>query len=98
MVDARRGGHPTPMSDSKSTMKLVEYLDKDNNLSQKGIDKLTGYIAESKEFVEQMKCEEMISFATSAVRDAANSDEVLATWRRKPALSCRSSPVKTRPA
>lgn len=78
MVDARRGGHPTPMSDSKSTMKLVEYLDKDNNLSAKGIDKLTGYIAESKELVEQMKCEEMISFATSAVRDAANSDDVLA--------------------
>ncbi|MCQ9126227.1 MULTISPECIES: Ppx/GppA family phosphatase [Corynebacterium] len=78
MVDARRGGHPTPMSDSKSTMKLVEYLDKDNNLSKKGIDKLTGYVAESKELVEQMKCEEMISFATSAVRDAANADEVLA--------------------
>ena len=78
MVDARRGGHPTPMSDSKSTMKLVEYLDKDNNLSAKGIDKLTGYIAESKELVKQMKCEEMISFATSAVRDAANSDDVLA--------------------
>ena len=66
------------MSDSKSTMKLVEYLDKDNNLSKKGIDKLTGYVAESKELVEQMKCEEMISFATSAVRDAANADEVLA--------------------
>ena len=78
MVDARRGGHPTPMSDSKSTMKLVEYLDKDNNLSKKGIDKLTGYVAESKELVEQMKCEEMISFATSAVRDATNADDVLA--------------------
>ncbi|MDK6839872.1 hypothetical protein QP263_14820, partial [Enterococcus faecalis] len=39
---------------------------------------LTGYVAESQELVEQMKCEEMISFATSAVRDAANADEVLA--------------------
>ena len=37
MVDARRGGHPTPMSDSKSTMKLVEYLDGDDNLTDKGI-------------------------------------------------------------
>lgn len=77
MVDARRGGQPTPMSDSKSTMKLVEYLDKNNDLSQKGIDKLTGFIADAKEQVEQMKCEEMISFATSAVRDARNSDAVL---------------------
>ena len=77
MVDARRGGHPTPMSDTKSTMKLVEYLDDDNDLSKKGIDKLTGYVAEAKGLVDQMRCEEMISFATSAVRDARNSDHVL---------------------
>lgn len=77
MVDARRGGHPTPMSDSKSTMKLVEYLDGDDNLTDKGIRKLTAYVGEAKELSEQMKCEEMISFATSAVRDARNSDYVL---------------------
>ncbi|MBV7294535.1 Ppx/GppA family phosphatase [Corynebacterium sp. TAE3-ERU12] len=77
MVDARRGGHPTPMSDVKSTMKLVEYLDEDNKLSKKGIDKLTKYVDEARGLVEQMKCEEMISFATSAVRDAENGDEVL---------------------
>ncbi|MDO5732102.1 Ppx/GppA phosphatase family protein [Corynebacterium sphenisci] len=77
MVDARRGGHPTPMSDSKSTMKLVEYLDREGNLSRKGIDKLTGYVGEARQLVDRMKCEEMISFATSAVRDAANGQAVL---------------------
>ncbi|WP_075691116.1 Ppx/GppA phosphatase family protein [Corynebacterium sphenisci] len=77
MVDARRGGHPTPMSDSKSTMKLVEYLDREGNLSRKGIDKLTGYVGEARQLVDRMKCEEMISFATSAVRDAANGEAVL---------------------
>lgn len=65
------------MSDSKSTMKLVEYLDREGNLSRKGIDKLTGYVGEARQLVDRMKCEEMISFATSAVRDAANGQAVL---------------------
>lgn len=65
------------MSDSKSTMKLVEYLDREGNLSRKGIDKLTGYVGEARQLVDRMKCEEMISFATSAVRDAANGEAVL---------------------
>ncbi|WP_027019276.1 Ppx/GppA phosphatase family protein [Corynebacterium sputi] len=77
MVDARKGGAPIPMSDSKSTMKLVEYLDDQGDLSQKGIDKLTDYVGEASFLSQKMKCEEMISFATSAVRDAGNSDAVL---------------------
>ncbi len=78
VVDARPGGHPTPMSDSKTTMKLVEHLDSEGAMTKVGIKKLTGAVAEAADLVGSMRCQEMISFATSAVRDAANGEEILA--------------------
>ena len=78
VVDARPGGHPTPMSDSKTTMKLVEHLDSDGAMTKVGIKKLTGAVSEAADLVGSMRCQEMISFATSAVRDAANGEEILA--------------------
>ena len=41
VVDARRGGPPTPMSDWKTNLKLVEHLDEDGAITDKGIKKLT---------------------------------------------------------
>ncbi|APT83940.1 Ppx/GppA phosphatase family protein [Corynebacterium aquilae] len=76
-VDARTGGHPTPMSDWKTTMRLVEYLDKDGAIDDKGIKKLVKGVQEARELAEQLGCEEMLPFATSAIRSAANGDEVL---------------------
>lgn len=76
-VDAKRGGRPTPMSDWKTTLKLVEYLDADGAIDNKGIKKLTNSVAEARELAEQLGCDEIKPFATSAVRSATNGEEVL---------------------
>lgn len=76
-VDAKRGGRPTPMSDWKTTLKLVEYLDADGAIDNKGIKKLTNSVAEARELAEQLGCDEIKPFATSAVRSATNGEDVL---------------------
>jgi exopolyphosphatase / guanosine-5'-triphosphate,3'-diphosphate pyrophosphatase len=76
-VDARVGGRPTPMSDWKTGLRLVEMLDDDGAIDAKGVKKLTSAVAEAADLVVKLGCEEMIAFATSAVRSATNSDEVL---------------------
>ncbi|WP_333618724.1 Ppx/GppA phosphatase family protein [Dietzia sp.] len=77
VVDAHAGGHPTPMSDSKSAVRLIQYLDADNRISDLGVRKLSDAVAEAAEIARATKCEEVMAFATSAVRDANNSDDVL---------------------
>ncbi|KGM18822.1 MULTISPECIES: Ppx/GppA phosphatase family protein [Corynebacterium] len=79
VVDAHRGGPPTPMSNWKTPMRLVEYLDKKGNINDKGVDKLVTGVALAKEMSEQFRCEQMLPFATSAIRSASNSEDVLDT-------------------
>ena len=77
VVDAQRGGPPTPMSNWKTPMRLVEYLDDKGAINHKGQEKLLNGVALAKEMSEQFRCEEMLPFATSAIRSAENSDKVL---------------------
>ncbi|MFI5504861.1 hypothetical protein ACFLIN_05860 [Corynebacterium kutscheri] len=76
-VDARQGGRPSPMSDWKTTLKLVEFLDKDGAINRRGIEKLTKSVDEAQQLATQLGCEEIMPFATSAVRSAVNAEEVL---------------------
>ena len=76
-VDAYSGGRPTPMSDWKQPLRLVEMLDKNGAIDDKGVKKLTEAVQEAADLADNLKCEEFLAFATSAVRSAANSDDVL---------------------
>ncbi|WP_288833033.1 Ppx/GppA phosphatase family protein [uncultured Corynebacterium sp.] len=76
-VDAHSGGRPTPMSDWKQPLRLVEMLDKHGNLEDKGVNRLIDTVQEAKDLSENLKCEQFLAFATSAVRSATNSEEVL---------------------
>lgn len=76
-VDARTGGHPTPMSNWRTPLRLVELLDDSGAINEKGVNKLTSAVGEAAELAEKLRCAELMSFATSAVRSATNSEEVL---------------------
>lgn len=76
-VDARTGGHPTPMSDWKTSLRLVELLDDDGAIDDRGIRKLTKSVGEAADLAKTLGCSEIMSFATSAVRSATNSQQVL---------------------
>ncbi|WP_174320791.1 Ppx/GppA phosphatase family protein [Gordonia aichiensis] len=77
VVDAHRGGHPTPMSSTKSVLRLAEQIDAKGRLSERGARSLIDAVDEFTHIASTSGCEQTMAFATSAVRDATNSDEVL---------------------
>lgn len=81
VVDARRGGHPTPMSSTKAALRLAEAIDNSGKITRKGADKLVTTIDEFSRIAASSGCAELMAFATSAVRDATNSDELIARVR-----------------
>jgi exopolyphosphatase/guanosine-5'-triphosphate,3'-diphosphate pyrophosphatase len=78
VVDAHGGAAPLPAFSHKRPLRLAEHLDEQGAVTQEGIDALTHFCAEAVEVAEDRGCEETLGFATSAVRDAVNSDAVLA--------------------
>src|SRR5690242_15435245 len=66
------------MSSTKASLRLAESIDSDGKLSRKGADKLIGTLDEFSKIAASSGCAELMAFATSAVRDAKNSEELLA--------------------
>jgi len=89
VVDARRGGHPTPMSSTKASLRLAEAIDSSGKLTRRGADKLVGTIDEFAKIATSSGCSELMAFATSAVRDAKNSDDVLARVKSETGVALR---------
>ncbi|ADG77293.1 Ppx/GppA phosphatase OS=Tsukamurella paurometabola (strain ATCC 8368 / DSM / CCUG 35730 / CIP 100753 / JCM 10117 / KCTC 9821 / NBRC 16120 / NCIMB 702349/ NCTC 13040) OX=521096 GN=Tpau_0656 PE=3 SV=1 [Tsukamurella paurometabola] len=82
VVDAHWGAHPTPMSSTKATLRLAEKIEPSGRLSQAGEDALVSAVQEFTTIARSSGCEEVMAFATSAVRDASNTDSVLAHVKR----------------
>ncbi|MFI6644517.1 Ppx/GppA family phosphatase [Streptomyces sp. NPDC050504] len=80
VVDAHPGARPLPAHSHKAELRLAELLDAGAGgaISPAGVDVLTATIAEAVQAAEDKGCEEVLPFATSAVREASNADEVLA--------------------
>ncbi|HET7355851.1 MAG TPA: Ppx/GppA phosphatase family protein [Nocardioidaceae bacterium] len=83
VVDAHGGAAPMPAYSYKEPLRLAAHLDDDGALSDDGIDALTSFVSSALGFAEDKGCEEVIGFATSAVRDAGNSDAVLGRVREE---------------
>ncbi|RVX40586.1 exopolyphosphatase/guanosine-5'-triphosphate,3'-diphosphate pyrophosphatase [Nonomuraea polychroma] len=78
VVDAHRGARPIPAFSHKEGLRLTEYLRKDNRLAEEGIERLCAFVQEAVHLAEDKGVEDLLAFATSAVREAANGEEVLA--------------------
>ncbi|MFO7162854.1 MAG: Ppx/GppA phosphatase family protein [Mycolicibacterium hassiacum] len=89
VVDARRGGHPTPMSSTKASLRLAEAIDGSGRLNGRCADRLVATIDEFARIAKSSGCAELMAFATSAVRDAKNSEEVLARVRVETGVALR---------
>ena len=83
VVDAHDGAAPLPAFSHKQPLRLAEHLDDDGRVSASGVEALTAFVAEALVVAEDKGCEEMLGFATSAVRDAGNAEEVLAHVREQ---------------
>ncbi|MCL2533204.1 MAG: Ppx/GppA family phosphatase [Nocardiaceae bacterium] len=81
VVDAHRGGHPTPMSSTKATLRLAENTDDRGDITAQGADRLVATVRDFAGIAQSSGCGELMAFATSAVRDANNSEAVLSRVR-----------------
>jgi exopolyphosphatase/guanosine-5'-triphosphate,3'-diphosphate pyrophosphatase len=77
VVDAHRGARPQPAFSHKAELRLADHLEDGNRLSAAGERQLRAFVAEALRIAEDMGVEDLLPFATSAVRDAANGEEIL---------------------
>jgi exopolyphosphatase / guanosine-5'-triphosphate,3'-diphosphate pyrophosphatase len=77
VVDAHGGAAPMPASSYKEPLRLAEHLDAEGAVTPAGVEALTEFVGTALELAEDKGCEETYAFATSAVRDASNVDDVL---------------------
>lgn len=78
VIDAHLGAPPIPNSSHKSVIRLTEYLDENGAITQVGIDRITESIHLNMKSAEHLNIDELLAFATSAIREATNSDTVIA--------------------
>ncbi len=78
VMDAHRGARPLPAYSHKEELRLAEHLEDGNRLSDKGAGRLRQFVEQAVGIAEDKGVEDLMAFATSAVRDAVNGDEVLA--------------------
>lgn len=78
VVDAFRGGPPVAAHSYKEPLRLAEQLDAEQCVTSEGIDRLVKYAVEARSEAEDKGCTTILAFATSAVRDALNVDDVIA--------------------
>jgi exopolyphosphatase/guanosine-5'-triphosphate,3'-diphosphate pyrophosphatase len=83
VVDAHRGAHPTPMHDDRWLLRLAEHVGSDGTLSKAGEKALLGAVQKAKEQAADRKCEELLAFVTSAIREADNGSAVLRRVREQ---------------
>ncbi|MFJ7195508.1 MULTISPECIES: Ppx/GppA family phosphatase [unclassified Streptomyces] len=81
VVDAHPGARPLPAHSHKAELRLAELLDEDGAIGPDGVDRLVATITDALQAAEDKGCEDVLPFATSAVREASNADQVLARVR-----------------
>ena len=76
VVDAHRGGHPWPAHSRKTVLRLVGHLGPGGEIRPEEADALVAAVAEARAAADQLGVEELLAFATSAIREATNGPEV----------------------
>ncbi|MFC4036758.1 Ppx/GppA family phosphatase [Streptomyces polygonati] len=83
VMDAHPGARPLPAYSHKAELRLGELLDARGAISEAGVDRLVTTVADAVRVAEDKGVEDVLPFATSAVREAANGEEVLARVERE---------------
>ena len=78
VVDTHPGARPNPTFNHKVELRLTEYLTEENNISEEGIAELRLAIKNAIVHSKSVKTEELLPFATSALREANNGAEIIA--------------------
>ncbi|MFI8290744.1 Ppx/GppA family phosphatase [Streptomyces sp. ms191] len=83
VVDAHPGARPLPAHSHKAELRLAELLDERGAIAPAGVERLIATVGDALQAAEDKGCEEVLPFATSAVREATNADAVLARIKER---------------
>ena len=79
IMDAHHGSAPFAHQGFKEEIRLAEFLTPEGELSKEGLTSLIKTLTRIKNLARDVQIDETLAFATSAIREASNSDDVLAT-------------------
>jgi len=82
-MDAHPGARPTPTTNYKVELRLTEYLDVSGAISARGIQLLNDAIAEAVAHARVNETDEILAFATSAIREATNGAQIITDINKK---------------
>jgi len=77
VVDAHHGAAPLPAHSHKVELRLAELIDADERITDTGVDRLVEFVRSAQDVAEDLGVTQMHAFATSAIREATNGEEVL---------------------
>lgn len=83
VMDAHPGARPTPTTNYKVELRLTEYLDVSGAISGGGIQLLNNAIQEAVAHARANESDEILAFATSALREASNVAQIIADINKK---------------
>ncbi|GGS49882.1 hypothetical protein GCM10010156_05730 [Planobispora rosea] len=89
VMDAHRGARPLPAYSHKDELRLSEHMEDGDRLSAYGAARLRECVEEALRIAEDKGVEDLMAFATSAVREAVNGEEVLARIKNETRVDIR---------
>lgn len=89
LVDAHWGAPPTPISSERWMLRLAEMIDSEGALGAAGTADVVAAVSAAATSAKKAGCSELIAFATSAIRDAVDCDDVLAATLSATGVSLR---------
>ncbi|ALU40778.1 exopolyphosphatase [Kocuria flava] len=77
LLDVYPGSRPEPYASHKMPLQLVQHQDEQGRITDAGRDALTAFVVEARDFAVEHGAEDLLAFATSAIREAGNGAAVL---------------------
>lgn len=77
VMDAHIGARPAPTTNFKVELRLTQYLNKSGSISVEGINLLHEAIASAVAHAHGNNSDEILAFATSAIREAKNGTQII---------------------
>src|SRR3954470_13975859 len=83
IVDAEPGGPPLPAYATKAPIRLAETVAADGTVTHEGTERLLSAMTDALELAQSKGVNELIVFATAALRDAPNTAEISDQLRQR---------------
>jgi exopolyphosphatase / guanosine-5'-triphosphate,3'-diphosphate pyrophosphatase len=83
VVDTHPGARPNPTFNHKVELRLTDYLDENNEIKKEGVDALRSAIGDAVKQSKSVQTEELLPFATSALREADNGAQIIANINKE---------------